>query len=150
MRVASQAETIGSQDSEGAFAHQDTQAYRLDSDLVSFIAADDENDEDDIHPTSSLPDLDFNGLGRGTQAVLKAAQPKRPRKAEKIFTSDISDDDQIVSSDSDDESPLRPRAGLASKANAFVVDSESDLEDEEPLIPKRRARRVIQDDDDDE
>lgn len=150
MRVASQAETIGSQDSEGAFAPQDTQAYRLDSDLVSFIAADDEDVEDNLHPTSSLPGLDFSGLGRGTQAVLKAVQPKRPRKAEKIFTSDISDDDQVVSSDSDDESPLRPRTGMASKANVFVVDSASELEDEEPLIPKRRARRVVQDDDDDE
>ena len=149
MRVASQAETIGSEDSEGAFAPQDTQAYKLDSDLVSFIAEDDENVECDIPPTSSLPGLDFNGLGRGTQAVLKAAQPKRAKKAEKIFTSDISDDDQVVSSDSDEESPLRPKTGLPSKGNAFVIDSASD-EDEEPVAPKRRARRVIQDDDDDD
>jgi ERCC4-related helicase len=149
MRIASQAETIGSEDSEGAFDPQDTQAFRLDSDLVSFIADDDENV--DLPPTSSLPGNSFSGLGKGTQAVLKAAQPKRPRKAEKIFTSDISDNDAVVSSDSDDDVPLRTGMAGTSHARAFVVDSASAIDDEdEPVVPRKRARRVIEDDEDDE
>ncbi|KAL1603719.1 3'-5' DNA helicase [Paraconiothyrium brasiliense] len=148
MRIASQAETIGSEDSAGALDPQDTQAYRLDSDLVSFIADDDENVE--LPPTSSLPGHSFNGLGKGTQAVLKAAQPKRAKKVEKIFTSDISDDDAVVSSDSDD-SPLRTSKATTSNARAFVVDSASEIEDDdEPVVPRKRARRVVEDDDDDE
>ncbi|KAF1968963.1 P-loop containing nucleoside triphosphate hydrolase protein [Bimuria novae-zelandiae CBS 107.79] len=152
MRMASQAETIGSDDSVGAFDPQDTQAYRLDSDLVSFIADDDENVELEVHPTSSLPGTDFNGIGKGTQAVLKAARPKRPKKAEKIFTSDVSDDDQVVSSDSEDDVPLRPRAESTSKARTFVIDSasEEDEDEDEPPITKKRARRIIEDDEDDE
>ncbi|KAJ4287332.1 3'-5' DNA helicase [Kalmusia sp. IMI 367209] len=149
MRVASQAETIGSDDSIGAFEPQDTQAYRLDSDLVSFIADDDENLELDIAPTSSLPGLGLNGIGRGTQAVMRAAQSKRPRKADKIFTSDISDDEQVVSSDSDD-SPLRSGTGSLSKARAFVVDSASEDENDEPILPRKRARRIVEDDEDED
>ncbi|KAL5412425.1 hypothetical protein PMIN06_011800 [Paraphaeosphaeria minitans] len=151
MRIASQAETIGSQDSEGAFGPQDTQAYRLDSDLVSFIAEDDENV--DLPPTSSLPGNDFSGLGMGTQAVLKAARPKRPKRAEKIFTSDISDDDLVVSSDSNDNAPLRTSKPATSNARAFVVNSASEIEDDdddEPVVPRKRARRVVEDDEDDE
>ncbi|KAF2442440.1 P-loop containing nucleoside triphosphate hydrolase protein [Karstenula rhodostoma CBS 690.94] len=151
MRIASQAETIGSEDSEGAFDPQDTQAYRLDSDLVSFIAEDDENV--DLPPTSSLPGNSLNGLGKGTQAVLKAARPKRAKKAEKIFTSDISDDDAVVSSDSDDDAPLHTSKATTSNARAFVIDSASEIEDDdddEPIVPRKRARRVVEDDDDDE
>lgn len=151
MRIASQAETIGSEDSEGAFGPQDTQAYRLDSDLVSFIAEDDENV--DLPPTSSLPGHSFSGLGKGTQAVLKAAQAKRPKKAQKIFTSDISDDDAVVSSDSDDDAPLGTSKAAASNARAFVNDSASEIEDDEddePVIPRKRARRVVEDEEDDE
>ena len=150
MKIASQAETIGSDDSEGAFAPQDTQAYRLDSDLVSFIAEDDENVEDEVHPTSSLPGLDLSGIGKGTQAVLQAAQPRRPKKAAKIFTSDISDDDQVVSSDSEDDAPIRPKNASTVKQRAFMVDSSSEDEVVEPPISKRRARRVIEDDDEDD
>ncbi|KAL5380010.1 hypothetical protein DPSP01_008049 [Paraphaeosphaeria sporulosa] len=153
MRIVSQAETLGSEDSEGAFGPQDTQAYRLDSDLVSFIAEDDENV--DLPPTSSLPGDSFSGLGKGTQAVLKAAQPKRPRKAEKIFTSDISDNDAVVSSDSDDDGPLRTSKVATSNARAFVIDSASEIEDDdddddEPVVPRKKARRVVEDDEDDE
>lgn len=148
MRIASQAETLGSEHSEGAFDPQDTQAYRLDSDLVSFIADDDEHVE--LPPTSSLPGNSFDGLGKGTQAVLKAAQPRRAKKATKLFTSDISDDDQVVSSDSDDV-PNRTSKALASNGRAFVMDSASEAEDTDgPLAPRKRARRVIEDDDDDD
>lgn len=150
MKIASQAETIGSEDSEGAFAPQDTQAYRLDSDLVSFIAEDDENVEDEVHPTSSLPGLDLSGIGKGTQAVLKAAQPKRPKKAAKIFTSDVSDDDQVVSSDNEDDAPIRQRDAPAVKQRAFVVDSSSEDEVIEPPKSKRRVRRVVEEDDEDD
>lgn len=149
MRIGSQAETIGSEDSEGAFGPQDTQAYRLDSDLVSFIAEDDENV--DLPPTSSLPGNSFSGIGKGTQAVLKAAQKRRPRKAEKIFTSDISDDDAVVSSDSDDDAPLRAGKAAKSNARAFVIDPVSETDDDdEPVVPRKRARRVVEDDEDDE
>ncbi|KAF2253195.1 P-loop containing nucleoside triphosphate hydrolase protein [Trematosphaeria pertusa] len=147
MRVASQAETIGSDDTVGGDEPQDTQAFRMDSDLVSFIADDDEEIE---VPISSLPSLDLAGLGKGTQAVVKASKPKRLRKAEKIFTSDPTDDDALVTSDSDDDVPIgRQRSKGARKAMTFVVDSGSEDDvDDEPIIPRRRARRVVDDDDD--
>ncbi|PVI03686.1 P-loop containing nucleoside triphosphate hydrolase protein [Periconia macrospinosa] len=122
MRVASQAETLGSDDTVGVNEPQDTQAYRLDSDLVSFIAEDDEDVEGQVSD-SSLPELNFAGLGSGTQAVVKSARPKPQKKAQKIFTSDVSDNDAQVSSDSDDDVPIQPR---------------------------KRARRVIDDDEDDD
>lgn len=150
MRIASQADTIGSDDSIGAFQPQDTQAYKLDSDLVSFIAEDDEDVELEAYPTSSLGGMDLTGIGQGTQAVLRAARPKRPKKAEKIFTSDISDDDAVLSSDSDGNTPLRARIGSRPNAGALVVDSEEEEEEDEPVVPMRRARRVIEDDEDDE
>jgi ERCC4-related helicase len=147
-RIASQADTIGSDDTLGEYELQDTQAYKLDSELASFIVEDEE--EVDI-PASSLPSLDLSGLGRGTQAVVKAAQPRRAPRAEKIFTSDPTDDDAVVSSDSDEDTPLiRPNLG-ASKKLAYVVDSASDEEEEDmPIIPRQRARRVIEDDEDDD
>ena len=149
MRIASQAETLGSDDTIGGNEPQDTQAYRLDSDLVDFIAEDDEDVESHISD-SSLPGLNSAGLGSGTQAVVKAAKPKPPKKAEKIFTSDISDDDARVSSDSDDDVPIpRKVAGKKSNANVFVLDSASE-DEEEPVQPRKRNRRVIDDDDDDE
>jgi ATP-dependent DNA helicase MPH1 len=147
MRIASQAETIGSDDTLGADNLQDTQAYRLDSDLVSFIAEDDEDVDMEV-PESSLLNTSFAGLGKGTQALVKAGRPKRPKKAEKIFTSDASDDDAIVSSDSDDDVPIRKGGSVHVGKTVAVVDTES--EDEEPVVPKKRARRVIHDDDDDE
>jgi ERCC4-related helicase len=145
--IASQADTIGSDDTFGDDEIQDTQAYKMDSELASFIVEDE--DEVDV-PASSLPSLDLAGLGRGTQAVVKAAQPRRAPRAEKIFTSDPTDDDAVVSSDSDDGVPLvRPGAG-ASKSLAYVVDSASEDEDEAPVVQRQRARRVIDDDEDDE
>ncbi|CAI6331504.1 unnamed protein product [Periconia digitata] len=122
MRFASQAETLGSDDTVGGYEPQDTQAYRLDSDLNSFIAEDDEDAEVQMSDTS-LPELNLSGVGSGTQAIVKASKPRRQKIAEKIFTSDITDNDARVSSDSDDEVPINPR---------------------------RRVRRVIDDDDDDE
>ncbi|CAO2656998.1 Nn.00g058010.m01.CDS01 [Neocucurbitaria sp. VM-36] len=143
--IASQADTIGSDDTMGEDEVQDTQAYKLDSELASFIV----EDEDDIDvPASSLPSLDLFGVGKGTQAVVKAARPKRPPKRDKIFTSDPTDDDAIVSSDSDDDAPLaKPTIGANKKA-PFIVDSAS--EEDEPIMPRKRARRVIDDEDDDE
>jgi ERCC4-related helicase len=143
MRFASQAETIGSDDTLGADDLQDTQAYRLDSDLVSFIAEDDEDVDMEV-PESSLLNTSFTGLGQGTQAVVKAGRRKRPKKAEKIFTSDATDDDAIVSSDSDGDDSIR-RGG---NAMVFAVDTAS--EEDEPIVPKKRTRRVIEDDDDEE
>jgi ERCC4-related helicase len=144
--VASQADTIGSDDTIGD-EMQDTQAYKLDSELASFIV----EDEDDVDvPASSLPSLDLAGLGRGTQAVVKAAQSKRAPKAEKIFTSDPTDDDAVVSSDSDDDALLVRKGVGASKSLAFVVDSASEDEEQAPVVSRQRARRVIEDDEDDE
>ncbi|KAH4076911.1 ATP-dependent DNA helicase [Parastagonospora nodorum] len=147
-RLASQADTIGSDDTLGDDEVQDTQAYKLDSELASFIV-EDEDDDDDV-PPSSLPSLDLAGLGRGTQAVVKAAQPKRAPKADKIFTSDVTDNDAVVSSDSDDDAPLVKKNAGASKSMAFVVDSASEDEENAPIVHRQRARRVIDDDDDDE
>ncbi|KAF1840459.1 P-loop containing nucleoside triphosphate hydrolase protein [Cucurbitaria berberidis CBS 394.84] len=137
--IASQADTIGSDDTMGEDEVQDTQAYKLDSELASFIV---EDEEVDI-PPSSLPSLDLSGVGRGTQAVVKAGRPKRPPKREKIFTSDPTDDDAIVSSDSEEDAPL------AEKKAPFVIDSASENE-EELIVPRKRARRVIDDDEDEE
>jgi ERCC4-related helicase len=148
MRFASQAESIGSDDTIGAEDPQDTQAYRLDSDLVSFIADDDEDVVLQMSD-SSLPNMSFSRVGKGTQAVVKAARPKRAKKAEKIFSSDVTDDDAIVSSDSDDEVLLGTGAGArVNKTIALVGDSDS--EDDELVVPRPRARRVIEDDEDDE
>jgi ERCC4-related helicase len=148
--VASQADTIGSDDTLGDDEIQDTQAYKLDSELASFIV---EDGEDVEVPTSSLPSPDLFGVGMGTQAVVKAARPKRVPRREKIFTSDVTDDDAVVSSDSDDDAPIfRPGVGVT-KNSAFVVDSSPDAgEDdlEELVIPKKRVRRIIEDDEDEE
>ncbi|RAR15620.1 P-loop containing nucleoside triphosphate hydrolase protein [Stemphylium lycopersici] len=144
--IASQADTIGSDDTMGEDEPQDTQAYLLDSELASFIV---EGEEEEVAPTSSLPSLDLSGLGAGTQAVVKAGRPKKTPRREKIFTSDITDDDAVVSSDSDDDSPLaKPGAGMSRKPSV-VIDSASDGDDE-PALPRKRARRVIDDDSDDE
>ncbi|KAF2662977.1 P-loop containing nucleoside triphosphate hydrolase protein, partial [Lophiostoma macrostomum CBS 122681] len=141
MRLASQAVDLGSDDTEGEEDLENTQAYLLDSDLRDFIAG----DEEDLDvPDSSLPSLGLGGFGKGTQAVLQSAY-RRPRKAEKLFTSDPTDDDAIVSSDSDDEELVRQDVG---KRPTYVADSSED-EDDEPLIqPQKRVRRVIEDDDD--
>ena len=144
--IASQADTIGSDDTIDNEV-QDTQAYKLDSELASFIV---DNEDDEELPASSLPSLDLAGLGRGTQAVVKAARPKRAPKADKIFTSDITDDDAVVSSDSDDDALLiRPGAGAIKKL-AFVVESASEDEEDAPVVAWQRARRVVEDDEDDE
>ncbi|KAJ4372494.1 3'-5' DNA helicase [Neocucurbitaria cava] len=145
--IASQADTIGSDDTVGEDEIQDTQAYKMDSELASFIVEDE--DEVDV-PASSLPSIDLFGVGKGTQAVVKAARPKRPPKREKIFTSDPTDDDAIVSSDSDDDVPLAKSTTGADKRLPFVLDSDEDTDEDEPVVPRRRARRVIDDDDDDE
>jgi hypothetical protein len=144
--MASQADTIGSDDTMGEDELQDPQAYLLDSELASFIV----EDEDEVVPTSSLPDLDLSGLGRGTQAVVKAARPKRAPRAEKLFTSDPTDDDAVVSSDSDnDVPPGRPALG-ASKKQAMVLDSDTEEDEHSPVVIRQRARRVIEDDEDDD
>lgn len=146
--LASQADTIGSDDTIGEDEVQDTQAYKLDSELASFIV---EDEEDVDVQTSSLPSLDLFGVGKGTQAVVHAAQPKRPPKAGKIFTSDPTDDDAVVSSDSDEDAPLFKHGAGASKNLAFVVESASASDDDDaPIVPRQRARRVIDDDEDDE
>jgi ERCC4-related helicase len=148
MRVASQADTIGSDDTIGAHDLQDTQAYRLDSDLVSFIAEDDENLDAEVSD-SSLPNASFAGLGKGTQAVVKAARPKRRKQAGKIFSSDSTDDDAIVSSDSDNDLPtLRGAAPDASKVAISILDSASD--EDGPIVPRKRGRRIVRDEDDDD
>ncbi|KAH7076593.1 hypothetical protein BKA63DRAFT_510361 [Paraphoma chrysanthemicola] len=144
--IASQADTIGSDDTVGEDEIQDTQAYKLDSELASFIV----EDEEDLEiPVSSLPSLDLFGVGAGTQAVVKAARPKKAPKAAKIFTSDPTDDDAVVSSDSDDGPSFIKSGAGASKSLAFVVESESEEEDDGPVAPRQRARRVIDDDEDD-
>lgn len=145
--VASQADTIGSDDTMGEDEIEDAQAYLMDSELASFIVEDEE--EVDV-PASSLPSLDLFGVGQSTQAIVRAAQPKRTPRREKIFTSDPTDDDAVVSSDSDDDEPhVKPRVG-ASKQQAFVVDSASEDDLEAPVMPKRRTRRVITDDEDED
>lgn len=144
--VASQADTLGSDDTIGDDEVQDTQAYKLDSELASFIV----EDEDDVDiPASSLQSLDLSGFGKGTQAVVQAARPKRAPRAEKIFTSDATDDDAIVSSDSDDDAPLVRSGAGSNKKLTFVVDSDSEDEDA-PVAPRQRTRRIIEDDEDDD
>lgn len=145
--IASQADTIGSDDTVGEDEVQDTQAYLLDSELASFIV---EDDEDVDVPASSLPSLDLFGVGMGTQAVVRAAHPKRPPRREKLFTSDPTDDDAVVSSDSDDDMPLAQPGAGARKKLAFAVDSASDEYEDAPIIPRKRTRRVIDDDEDDD
>ncbi|KAF2869430.1 hypothetical protein BDV95DRAFT_608976 [Massariosphaeria phaeospora] len=147
MRFASQADTIGSDDTVGADDPQNTQAYLLDSDLMSFIVGDDE--EDDM-PPSSLPSLDFTGLGKGTQAVVKGGRPKRPKKAEKMFTSDPTDDDAVVSSDSDDEMPMNKVGGASKSRGVLLAVGPASEEDDEPVVPRKRARRVVVDDEEDD
>jgi ATP-dependent DNA helicase MPH1 len=144
--IASQADSIGSDDTMGEDEPQDTQAYLLDSELASFIV---EEGEEEV-PASSLPSIDLFGVGAGTQAVVKAGRPKRTPRREKIFTSDPTDDDAVVSSDSDEDVPLvKPGTG-ASKKQALVVDSASEEEEDEPIAPRKRVRRVIDEDSDDE
>jgi len=152
MKIASQAETLGSDDTAGRDEPQDTQAYRLDSDLVSFIAEDDEDVELEAQLTSSLPDLDFDGIGKGTQALVKAAKPTTARKAEKIFSSEITDDDAVVSSDSDDEEGITSTSKPKSRLDAFILDSGSEdgIEEDGPVEPRMRTRRIIEDDEDDD
>jgi ATP-dependent DNA helicase MPH1 len=144
--IASQADTIGSDDTMGEDEPQDTQAYLLDSELASFIV---EEGEEEV-PASSLPSLNLFGVGAGTQAVVKAGRPKKIPRREKIFTSDPTDDDAVVSSDSEDNIPLgKPSAG-ASKQQAVVLGSASEDEEDEPILPRKRMRRVIEEDSDDE
>lgn len=145
--IASQADTIGSDDTIGEDEIQDTQAYKMDSELASFIVEDD--DEIDV-PASSLPSLDLSGIGRGTQAVMKAGRPQKRPRAEKLFTSDPTDDDAVVSSDSDDDAPLAKHGTGTNKNAAYVIDSASDEEDDEPVVRTKRTRRVIEDDEDDD
>jgi ERCC4-related helicase len=147
--VASQADTIGSDDTMGEDEPQDTQAYLLDSELASFIV---EGDEKEEVPPSSLPSIDLFGIGAGTQAVVKSARPKKTPRREKIFTSDPTDDDAVISSDSDDDEPLvKPRAVAGtSRKQAFVVESTSEAEQDEPAVSRKRTRRVIMEDSDDE
>ncbi|KAH9879299.1 hypothetical protein J1614_002738 [Plenodomus biglobosus] len=147
--IASQADTIGSDDTIGEDELQDTQAYLMDSELASFIV----EDGDVEVPVSSLPSLDLFGVGHGTQAIVRAAQPKRTPRREKIFTSDITDDDAVVSSDSDDDvPPVKPGVGTSKKAALIVADSDSEdeSEEEERVLPRIRQRRVIDDDEDED
>ncbi|UPX11523.1 DNA helicase [Ascochyta rabiei] len=146
--VASQADTIGSDDTNDG-EEEDPSLWKLDSELNSFIVDGTVEEEDEV-PASSLPGLDFNGLGKATQAMIRSAtKPKRSVKAEKLFTSDITDDDAVVSSDSDDDAPLVKLGGDANGKLAFVVASDSE-EESAPVVPRKRARRVIDDDEDDE
>lgn len=143
--VASQADTIGSDDTMGADEAEDPLAWQNVSELASFIV---EEDEEEVVPTSSLPSIDMFGVGAGTQAVVKAARPKRTPRREKLFTSDITDDDAIVSSDSDDDVPVVRHGAGASKKEAVVVDSDSEAEEDEPVVPRKRGRRIVDDDSD--
>ena len=146
--LASQADTIGSQDTLADGEEEDPSAWKLDSELNSFIV-DGTIIEEEV-PPSSLPNLDFNGLGKATQAMIRSAtKPKKPARAEKLFTSDITENDAVVSSDSDDDVALvKPNRGASRKAT-YVVDSASE-EISSPVLQRKRARRVIDDDDDDE
>jgi ATP-dependent DNA helicase MPH1 len=154
MRLASQAVDLGSQDTEGEDEPDDTQAYLLDSDLRDFIAGDDEQID---APESSLPSLDLGNFGAGTQAVLRSAKKaKRPRKMEKIFTSDLTEVDVAMSSDSDEQVPLQgPTRVKLIKKTTYTVDSASQGEDESEedqpaLLSRKRIRRVVDEDDEDE
>jgi len=143
-RLPSQADTIGSDDTLGADEPEDPLAWQNDSELASFII---EGEEEEVVPTSSLPSIDIFGVGAGTQAVVKAAtKPKRTPRREKLFTSDITDDDAVVSSDSDDDAPLVKKG--ASRKDAVVLDSDSEVEEDAPVVQRKRGRRIIDDDSD--
>ncbi|KAF2277396.1 P-loop containing nucleoside triphosphate hydrolase protein [Westerdykella ornata] len=148
MRLASQAIDLGSHDTSGEEDVEDTQAYLNDSFLRSFIADDDEEVD---APESSLPSLNF-GPGKGTQAVVQAAKSKKPRRMEKIFTSDPTDVDVVMSSDSEDETPARGKKMIGlNQRIGYTVDSDEDQEDDGRVLPPtKRVRRVIDDDDDDD
>ncbi|KAI4946800.1 hypothetical protein J4E91_006972 [Alternaria rosae] len=145
-RLPSQADTIGSDDTLGADEPEDPLAWQNESELASFIV---EGEEEEVVPTSSLPSIDMFGVGAGTQAVVKAAtKPKRTPRREKLFTSDITDDDAVVSSDSDDDVPLVKYGAGASRKEAVVLDSDSELEEDQSVVPRKRGRRIIDDDSD--
>jgi ATP-dependent DNA helicase MPH1 len=154
MRLASQAVDLGSQDTEGEEDIDDTEAYLLDSDLRDFIAGD--NEHVDV-PESSLPSLVLGNVGAGTQAVVRGAKAKRPRRMEKLFTSDPTDVDVVMSSDSDEDGPLQSHTNRKlTRKTTYAVDSASETEVEEdgedgPALPSRkRVRRVIDEDDEDD
>ncbi|KAH6638304.1 hypothetical protein C7974DRAFT_333328 [Boeremia exigua] len=145
-RIASQADTIGSQDSMAGMEAEDNSLWRLDSDLQSFIV--DSTVVEEEVPASSLPNLDFNGLGKATQAMIRSAtKTKRPARAEKLFTSDVTDNDAVVSSDSDNDAPLLDPGKGATRKHICVIDSS---EVSSPVKQRKRARRVVLDDDDDD
>lgn len=145
--IASQADTIGSQDTLADGELEDPSLWKMDSDLNSFIV-DGTIVEEDI-PASSLPNIDFNGLGKATQAMIRSAsKAKRPARVEKLFTSDITDNDAVVSSDSDDDAPLINPGRGASNRPTYVIDSTSEVSS--PVVQRQRKRRVIEDDDSDE
>ena len=145
-RIASQADTICSDDTL-CDEEEDLSLWKQDSELNSFIV-EDTGEEEEI-PTSSLPGLDFDGLGKATQAMIRSAtKPKKPLRAEKLFTSDITDNDAVVSSDSDEAPLFNPGAG-ANRQLAFFAESASE-EETVPVLPRKRVRRVIDEDDDDE
>ncbi|KAF1932304.1 P-loop containing nucleoside triphosphate hydrolase protein [Didymella exigua CBS 183.55] len=148
--IASQADTIGSQDTLADGEVEDSSLWKQDSELASFIVDGTmmEEEEQEI-PASSLPGLDFNGLGKATQAMIRSAtKSRRPLRAEKFFTSDITDNDAVVSSDSDNDSPLIKPGKGANKRPAYIIDSASEVSS--PVLQRMRVRRVIEDDDDDE
>jgi len=129
---------------------EDQSLWKLDSDLNSFIVEGTLVEEEEVL-ASSLPNLDFNGLGKATQAMIRSAtKPKRPARFEKLFTSDITDNDAVVSSDSDsdDDAPLVNAGRAAKKKPTHVIDTTSEASS--PVVQRQRVRRVIQDDDSDE
>lgn len=147
--VASQADTIGSQDTFADGDEEDPSLWKQDSELASFIVDGTTAEEEEEIPASSLPGLDFNGLGKATQAMIRSAtKSKRPIRAEKLFTSDITDNDAVVSSDSDDGAPLAELSKGMNKKPTYIIDSASEVSS--PVLLRKRARRVIEDDDDDE
>jgi ERCC4-related helicase len=152
-RVASQADTIGSQDTFADGEEEDPSLWKQDSELASFIVdgtmMEEEEEEEEEAPASSLPGLDFNGLGKATQAMIRSAtKQKRSVMAEKLFTSDITDNDAVVSSDSDDDAPLVKPGQGENKRPTYIIDSASEVSS--PVVQRKRARRIIEDDDDDE
>ncbi|KAF3046519.1 3'-5' DNA helicase [Didymella heteroderae] len=146
--IASQADSIGSQDTFADGEDEDPSLWKQDSELASFIVDGTVMEEDEEEaPVSSLPGLDFNGLGKATQAMIRSAtKPKRPVRAEKLFTSDITDNDAVVSSDSDDDAPMIKPARGANKKPTYIIESASEVSS--PVMQRKRARRVIDDDDD--
>ena len=155
-RIGSQADTIGSQDTLADGEVEDPSLWKQDSELASFIVDGTtlEEEEEEV-PASSLPGLDFNGLGKATQAMIRSAtKAKKPARMEKLFTSDITENDAVVDSDSDsdsdsdDDAPLVKPGRGASKKQTVVVDSTSEASS--PILQRKRVRRVIDDDEDDE